>query len=85
MKAMGKLMENKNVGKYDFYDQKFHYRTYFSFVFDRRGAVAQSEAICIKASKFVLGKFYRFFSAPPRLCGHQKNVYGSETKNSTKE
>jgi hypothetical protein len=22
MKAMGKLMENKNVGKYDFYDQK---------------------------------------------------------------
>jgi hypothetical protein len=57
----------------------FHYRTLLLFVFDRRGAEAQSKATCDMFSHqcfMVISD--DFFSAPQRLCGHSKKVCGTE-------
>jgi hypothetical protein len=51
------------------------------FVFDRRGAEAQSKATCDMFSHqcfMVISD--DFFSAPQRLCGHSKKVCGTEKK-----
>jgi hypothetical protein len=56
-----------------------HYRTLLLFVFDRRGAEAQSKATCDMFSHqcfMVISD--DFFSAPLRLCGHSKKVCGTE-------